>query len=208
MDPKALKLYLCTDRVLSGGRPLTDAVESAIRGGVTMVQIREKEAPTREFYNVARDIQAITKRRGVPLIVNDRIDIALAIGAEGVHLGQSDMPVEAARRLAPHLWIGISAATVEEALAAQEKGADYLGVGPVFTTGSKADAGEGIGLGMLRRIREAVRIPLVGIGGIGPDNAGDVMKAGADGISVISAILTQPDIEMAARLLYSCLKSQ
>ncbi|MCL1817531.1 MAG: thiamine phosphate synthase [Spirochaetaceae bacterium] len=192
-------LYDCDD----GAR---EAVEAATAGGVTLVQLREKEAETREFYEIAREVAVITRRRRVPLVVNDRIDIALAIGADGLHLGQTDMPLAEARRLVgKSMFIGISTSTVEEALAAEHGGADYLGVGAVFPTGSKADAGEAIGPGRVAEIRAAVGLPIVAIGGIGPANAAGVMSRGADGVAVISAILSQPDIRAAAAALRAAL---
>ncbi|MDR0623334.1 MAG: thiamine phosphate synthase [Treponema sp.] len=201
-----LLLYLCTDRVLALGRPITEAVEAAAAGGVTMVQLREKEISTGEFYRIALEVQALTRRLRVPLVINDRLDIALAVGAGGLHIGQSDLPLAAARRLAgKNMFIGISVSTVEEALRAQAEGADYLGVGAVYPTGSKADAGEAIGLTGLAEIRAAVRIPVVGIGGINAANAAEVMKTGAAGIAVISGILSQPDIQEAARELRTIL---
>jgi thiamine-phosphate pyrophosphorylase len=134
--------------------------------------------------------------------VNDRVDIALAIGADGLHLGQTDMPLSVARALVGGgMFIGVSAGTVEEALAAEKAGADYLGVGAVYPTLSKVEAGEAIGPGRLREIRAAVKLPFVAIGGVGPQNAANVMAAGADGIAVISAILSQPDIRAAAETL-------
>ena len=202
LNAKDLLLYLCTDRILAKGRPLAEAVDAAIAGGVTMVQLREKNAETLEFYTIARELAAITRRRGVPLVINDRIDIALAIGAGGLHLGQTDMPLAEARRLVgKDMFIGISASTVEEALKAERGGADYLGVGAVFPTGSKADAGEAVGIVRVTEIRAAVKLPIVAIGGIGPANAASVMAAGADGVAVISAILSQPDIKYAAKAL-------
>jgi thiamine-phosphate pyrophosphorylase len=202
LDAKNLKLYLCTDRILAMGRPIVEAVEAAIAGGVTMVQLREKDAASREFYDIALAMQRITRAHHIPLVINDRLDIALAVGADGLHIGQSDLPLKAARSLAgKNMFIGVSAGTIEEALAAQEGGADYLGVGAVFPTGSKADAGDAIGLGQLGAICRAVRIPVVGIGGIGPSNAACVMKAGAAGIAVISAILSQPDVKAACATL-------
>jgi thiamine-phosphate pyrophosphorylase len=202
LNPRDLRLYLCTDQVLSLGRPITEAVEAALAGGVTMVQLREKEVSSREFYEIALKIKAITQKHGIPLVINDRPDIALAVGAEGIHIGQSDLPLPVVRKLAGKaLFIGVSAGTVEEALAAQREGADYLGVGAVYPTGSKADAGDAIGLAGLLAVRQAVSIPVVGIGGIGPRNAGEVRKTGAAGIAVISAILSQPDITEAARAL-------
>jgi thiamine-phosphate pyrophosphorylase len=167
-----------------------------------MVQLREKEASAGEFYRIAREVQAVTRRHHVPLVINDRLDIALAVGAEGLHIGQSDLPLPAARRLAGKtMFIGLSASTVEEALEAQAAGADYLGVGAVYPTGSKADAGEAVGIGRLREICAAVRIPVAAIGGVNAGNAAEVMKTGAAGIAVISGILSQPDIEEAARNL-------
>ncbi|MDR2476592.1 MAG: thiamine phosphate synthase [Treponema sp.] len=205
LDPRRLRLYLCTDRILALGRSLEEAVEAAIAGGVTMVQLREKDASSREFYEIACAVRRITEARRAPLVINDRLDIALAVGAAGLHIGQSDLPLEAARKIAGNrLFIGVSAGTVEEALSAQAGGADYLGVGAVFPTGSKVDAGDAIGIERLAAICSAVDIPVVGIGGIGPQNAEAVIKAGAAGIAVISAILSQPDIQAAAEQLRQC----
>jgi thiamine-phosphate pyrophosphorylase len=170
-----------------------------------MVQLREKDASSREFYEIACAVRRITEARRAPLVINDRLDIALAVGAAGLHIGQSDLPLEAARKIAGNrLFIGVSAGTVEEALSAQAGGADYLGVGAVFPTGSKVDAGDAIGIERLAAICSAVDIPVVGIGGIGPQNAEAVIKAGAAGIAVISAILSQPDIQAAAEQLRQC----
>jgi thiamine-phosphate pyrophosphorylase len=197
-----LTLYLCTDRLLSLGRPLLEAVEAAIRGGVTMIQLREKEAPTGEFFALAKELLAFTRPRHIPLIINDRLDIALAAGADGLHIGQSDLPLKEARRIAgPGLIIGVSASSPEKALAAERDGADYIGAGAVFPTGSKADVAAIIGVEGLRAVCSAVKIPVVGIGGIGPGNVRGIMEAGAAGAAVISAILSQPDIEAAAAAL-------
>ena len=199
LDPAGLLLYLCTDRTLALGRSLPEVVEASIDGGVTMVQLREKDASSREFYELALEIRRITGNRRVPLVINDRLDIALAVEADGLHIGQSDLPLEAARSIAGgRMFIGVSAGSVEEALAAEAGGADYLGVGAVFPTGSKADAGDAIGLETLAAVCRAVRIPVAAIGGIGPANAGAVMHSGAAGIAIISAILAQPDIKTAA----------
>jgi thiamine-phosphate pyrophosphorylase len=201
-----LKLYLCTDRRLSLGRPLIKTVEEAIAGGVTMVQLREKDISSREFFHLALEILKVTRAHHIPLIINDRLDIALAAGAEGVHLGQDDLPCSEARRIGGRdLIIGVSAHTSAEALLAEKDGADYLGAGAVFPTGSKADVSALIGVEGLKSIAEAVKIPVIGIGGIGPKNAGAVMKTGAAGIAVISAILSQPDIREAAAALKGCL---
>ena len=197
-----LLLYLCTDQGYVGERSLAEIIEEAIAGGVTMIQIREKNACTREFFEMACVARNITKARRIPLVVNDRLDVALASDADGLHIGQSDLPLNAVRKIAgSKLFIGVSAGTVEDALAAEKDGADYLGIGAVFPTGSKDDAGSAIGLEGLARICAAVKIPVVGIGGIGLANAADVMKAGAAGIAVISAILAQKDIKAASETL-------
>jgi thiamine-phosphate pyrophosphorylase len=202
-----LLLYLCADRSLAMGRPLTAAVEAAIAGGVTMVQIRENDASGRDFYEAALALRTLTRARGIPFVVNDRADIALAVDADGLHIGQSDMPLRAARRIVgDRMFIGVSARTAEAARAAQADGADYLGTGPVFPTGSKTDVKTPIGPAGLRAVRAAVHIPVIGIGGIGLGNAAEVMETGAAGIAVISAILSQPDIETAARLLRGALR--
>jgi thiamine-phosphate pyrophosphorylase len=168
-----------------------------------MVQVREKSLSTKDYYLTAKSVHKITQAHKVPLVVNDRLDLALAVGADGVHLGQSDMPIDAARRIVgSRMFIGVSVSSVEEALAAQAAGADYLGISPVFNTGSKADAGDGLGLEMSRRICSAVSIPCVGIGGINAVNAASVLAAGCAGVAVISAIVSQNDIEGAARTLW------
>jgi thiamine-phosphate pyrophosphorylase len=202
-----LTLYLCTDRALSLGRPLIEAVEAAIKGGVTMVQLREKEASAGEFFALAKELLALTRPLGVPLIINDRLDIALAAGAAGLHIGQSDLPLKEARRIAGEGFIiGVSAATPGEALEAERDGADYIGAGAVFPTGSKADVSAVIGIEGLRAVCTAVKIPVAAIGGIGPGNARMVMEAGAAGVAVISAILSRPDIQEAASVLRRCLR--
>ncbi|KYH28927.1 thiamine phosphate synthase [Clostridium colicanis] len=193
------KLYLITDRSFLNGRSLKDCVEAAIKGGVTLVQVREKDASTREFYKIAQEVKEITSKYNIPLLINDRIDIALAIDAEGVHLGQSDMPIKLARKiLGEDKIIGISANTLEEALEAQKAGADYLGIGPVFYTGTKKDIDEPIGVHGLKEITQNIRIPSVAIGGINKENAESVLETGVNGISVISAILGSEDIEKAS----------
>jgi thiamine-phosphate pyrophosphorylase len=157
LNPQDLLLYLCTDRILSLGRPITQAVEEAIAGGVSMVQLREKNASSREFYETALAVQAVTQRHHIPLVINDRLDIALAVAAEGIHIGQSDIPLKAARRIAGNsLFIGVSASTVEEALQAEREEADYIGAGAVYPTGSKADAGNAIGIAALGELCAAV----------------------------------------------------
>jgi thiamine-phosphate pyrophosphorylase len=184
-------LHLVTDRSLSRGRTLLDLVTEGIAGGVTCVQLREKECGTREFLHEAFLLSKFLKPLGIPLIINDRIDIALAVGADGVHLGQKDMPIGIARQIGSPNWIiGISAESLDDAVSAEKEGADYIGVSPVFGTPTKTDTSPPIGLDGLQRIRMAVKTPLVAIGGINSSNAGDVIKAGADGLAVVSAIIS------------------
>jgi thiamine-phosphate pyrophosphorylase len=194
-----LSLYLVTDRGLSRGRSTVDIVRAAVAGGVTCVQLREKNCGTREFVDEARAVRALLAGTGVPLIVNDRIDVALAVGADGVHLGQTDMRIADARRLTgPGMIIGISAECLEDAVRAQAEGADYIGVSPVFSTPTKTDTAPPLGLAGIAAIRAAVSLPLVGIGGIGPANAAAVIRAGCDGIAVVSAIVSAADPRKAA----------
>lgn len=195
-------LYLVTDRSLSKGRSTSEIVAAAVAGGVSCIQLREKSCGTREFLNEALALQPLLKSRNIPLIINDRLDIALAIEADGVHLGQSDMPIGMARKIAgDSLIIGISAESVDDALRAEQEGADYLGISPVFSTPTKTDTAPPLGLEGVRQIRALVDIPLVGIGGINSDNAESVLAAGADGIAVVSAIVSAADPAGAAKKL-------
>ena len=195
-------LYLVTDRSLARGRATADVVRAAVAGGVTCVQLREKECGTREFVEEARAVRAALRGTGVPLIVNDRVDVALAVGAEGVHLGQRDMAIADARRLGPSGWIiGISAESVEDAARAERAGADYIGVSPVFATPTKTDHAAPLGLEGLRAMRAATTLPLVAIGGIHAGNAREVIRAGADGLAVVSAIVSADSPREAARQL-------
>ncbi len=191
-------LCLVTDRRALRGISLPEAVSQALRGGCTMVQLREKAAGTRTFYALARQVKAVTDAWRVPLIINDRVDVALAVGAAGLHIGQSDLPLRAARRLLPNALIGVSVTTVEEALTAAGAGADYLGVGAMFPSTTKPDAAA-VSLETLRRIRRATGLPLLAIGGVNAANAPLLRAMGADGVAAISAILGQPDIALAAR---------
>ncbi|MDD1685388.1 thiamine phosphate synthase [Methanoregula sp.] len=197
-----LSLYIVTDEVLSGGLPHSVIARRAVDGGATAIQLRDKTLSSRELVRTGKEICSITRRAGITFIVNDRLDVALACGADGVHLGQGDLRCDTARQLAPPGFvIGVSTGTLEEAVEAEHAGADYVAVSPVFSTGSKSNAGPGQGLALVTKIRFAVRIPVIAIGGIGPGNAGQVIDAGADGISVISAVVSQPDIAAAARRL-------
>jgi thiamine-phosphate pyrophosphorylase len=195
-------LYLLTDHRVAGGRSLLEIVRAAIQGGATVVQFREKDASTRAMVELGRALLEITRPAGVPLIVNDRIDVALAIDAQGVHVGQDDMPAPLARRLlGPDRILGVSAGTVAEALQAERDGADCLGTGDVFGTPTKADAGVPIGVDGLAEIARAVSVPVVAIGGITQENAASAIAAGAAGIAVISAVMGAPDPQAAARQL-------
>lgn len=191
-------LYLVTDRGLMSTQTLTEAVEQAILGGCTMVQLREKESSSLEFYEQAQEVKRITDRYGVPLIINDRVDIALAVEAAGIHIGQNDLPVPDVRRLiGMEMLLGVSVSSSEEAGKAMEDGADYLGVGAMFPTGTKTDA-NAVSMEELRRIRRMTNLPIVVIGGINQENAGLFRPMGIDGLAVVSAIIGRPDIRKAA----------
>ncbi len=202
MDPSTWRTYLVTQATRSDDRETAAVVESALEGGVDAVQLREKGTDARTRYRLGLRLRELTDEAGVPLLVNDRIDLARAVAADGVHLGQSDLPIEVARdQLGSDAIVGCSAATVAEATAAVDAGADYLGVGAVFGTGSKdveADR-DGVGPERVRAIVDAVDVPVVGIGGIDADNAASVVRAGASGVAVISAITAAPDPGAAAR---------
>jgi thiamine-phosphate pyrophosphorylase len=193
-------LYLVTDRGLAHGRSNLEIVKAAVQGGVTCVQLREKECSTLDFIGQALAIKDFLKSSGVPLIINDRVDVALAIEADGVHLGQTDMPLDIAKKiLGDSMIIGISAESLEDALEAEKGGADYLGVSPIYATPTKTDTAPALGLEGLRAIREAVRLPLVGIGGLNRKNSAAVIQNGANGVAVVSAIVAADDPATAAR---------
>jgi thiamine-phosphate pyrophosphorylase len=199
-------VYVITNRKAAGGRPLTEVVQAAVAGGATIVQLREKTATTREMIELGWALHEITQAAGIRLIVNDRVDVALAIAAEGVHVGQDDMPAPLVRRLIGlDRILGVSAGTVAEARQAEADGADYIGVGDVFGTPSKPDAGVPIGVEGLAEIAGAVSIPVVGIGGITAENAAQVIRAGAAGVAVISAVIGAEDPEAATRRLWEAI---
>ncbi len=196
------RVYLVTDRELCLGRSLEDVVLAAVRGGTGAVQLREKQASGREFLALARALVAALQPRGIPLIINDRADIALASGAAGLHVGQSDLPPEDARRLmGPDAIVGLSVETREELLAAESLDIDYVGVSPIFATPTKTDTHEPWGLDGLRWAREHSPLTLVAIGGIHKDNAAEVVAAGAHSLAVVSELCSAPDPEKAARNL-------
>jgi thiamine-phosphate pyrophosphorylase len=198
---RALRLVVVTDD-RTGGRPLVEVVRAALRGGAPAVQLRAKAATGREMTELARTLLVETRAAGALLFVNDRVDVALAAGADGAHVGDDDLPVEAVRRIAPPgFLLGRSADTVEGALQAQRAGADYVGVGPVYATGSKADAGSPVGVERIAGVAAAVRLPLVGIGGCHAENSRAIVQAGAAGVAVISAVMQAPDPEAATRAI-------
>lgn len=203
LDKKDLLLYAVTDRAWLNGETLYSQVEKALKGGVTFVQLREKKMDKETFLKEAVEIKELCKKYNVPFVINDDVDIAIEMDADGVHVGQSDMEAGAVRKkLGPDKIIGVSAQTVEQAVLAEKRGADYLGVGAVFPTGSKDDADD-VSLETLKAICENVNIPVIAIGGISNDNVLEFKNTGICGIAVISAIFAQKDIEEATRKLRS-----
>ena len=194
-------LYLCTDRGLMTSDTIEEAVEEAILGGTGVIQLREKDIDARDFYKMAVSLKEITSKYHVPLIINDRVDVALACDADGVHIGQRDIPAKLVREMiGPDKLLGVSAATVEEAVQAVEDGADYLGIGAMYATGTKEDA-EIVTIDELRRIREAVNVPIVVIGGINLKTLDNFKGYGIDGLAVVSAVMAAEDVQAAAREL-------
>ena len=192
---KKLKLYVITDRRF---RDEVESVKETLEGGATAIQLRLKGVPTREMVEVGREIRKLTEDYDALYIVNDRLDVALAVGADGVHVGQEDMPVDIVKEIAPNLIVGVSASNLREALEGEKKGADYIGAGSVFPTRTKENA-KLLGLEGLREIVENVHIPVVAIGGINHENVKEVLKVGVDGVAVISAIVGAEDVVEATR---------
>ncbi|MFP4672934.1 MAG: thiamine phosphate synthase [Desulfohalobiaceae bacterium] len=201
-------LYLVTDRALSRGRNLLELIQEAVQGGVTAVQLREKHCATREFVQLARQALTLLQPLGVPLFINDRLDVALAVGAQGLHVGQEDMHVSDVRHLAAErLALGLSVNTLQHCQEAEQLPVDYLGVGPVFGTQTKQDAKQQLGLEGLLRIRQASSRTLLGIGGIDSSNAAQVIQAGADGIAVVSAICASSSPRQQAQELLQIVRA-
>ncbi|MDE2839431.1 MAG: thiamine phosphate synthase [Chloroflexota bacterium] len=198
-----LRLYVVLDPAIAGGRSVVEIARQTIAGGVTMLQLRDKRSPDRNILDAATAIAQLCRAASIPFIVNDRVDIAWASGADGVHLGHDDLPPAAARRLlGDDAIIGMSAGNLTELAAALPALPDYLGVGPMYATHTKRDAGAPVGPAMIRTLREAApTIPLVGIGGITAENAAAVLAAGAAGIAVVSAVVAARDVEAATRAL-------
>lgn len=202
VNKTSMLLYLCTDRTWLGANRLADQVEMAIRGGVTFLQLREKDLAFEDFVQIAREIKIVTDKYKIPYVINDNVEVAIAVGADGVHLGQGDEHIRRAReKLGPDRIIGLSAHTVDEARLAQENGADYIGVGAVFNTSTKSDANT-VSIETLKQICLAVDIPVVAIGGISERNILELSGTGVDGVAVISAILARPDLYEASQELH------
>lgn len=200
-------LYLVTDRHQTGGRPLRDVVHAALRAGVRAVQLREKDLPIRSLLALARDLTELAGMHGARILVNDRADVCLAAGSGGVHLPAQGLPVGAARGLVgPDRLIGVSAHSADEAARAEQEGADFVVLGPIFETPSKRAFGPPIGLRELERARMRCRVPLFGIGGITKDRVRDVRKAGARGVAVVGSVMAAEDVERASRELLRALE--
>jgi thiamine-phosphate pyrophosphorylase len=201
-----LSLYLVTDKS-DDVEKFLNTIEEAINGGVSVVQIREKTADTLDFYNLALKVKKITTKYNVPLIINDRVDVALAIDADGVHVGQSDMPCDVTRKLVgPNKIVGVSAATIDEAKKAEKDGADYIGTGAVFPTSTKDDAPK-ITKKELKEVVDSINIPVVAIGGITIDNASELIDTGIAGLSVVSAIMSSDDPKKSSEKLLNIFNS-
>lgn len=201
LDKSSMLLYAVTDRTWLKGRTLADVVEEAIKAGVTFLQLREKNLEYDAFLQLAKEIKCVTDKYKIPYVINDNVQVAMAAGADGVHVGQGDMAAKDVRKIiGPDKILGVSAQTVEQAVLAEESGADYIGVGSVFPTSTKLDA-EAVSLETLKEICKAVSIPVVAIGGINKDNAIKLAGSGIDGIAVVSAIFAQENITAAAREL-------
>lgn len=201
LDKCSLLLYAVTDRRWLDGRTLYSQTEEALKGGTTFLQLREKTLDRDAFRAEALEMKTLCRRFGVPFVLDDDVELACEVGADGVHVGQSDMEAgEVRAKLGPDMILGVSAQTVEEAVLAEKRGADYLGVGAVFPTGTKSDADD-VNLDTLKAICEAVSIPVIAIGGITKDNVAQLGGSGIDGVAVVSAVFAQKNIEKATREL-------
>ena len=200
-------LYLVTSQSLSAGRTTLQVLEAALRGGVKLVQLREKEMPLRELYAIAIEARRMTSEAGALLIINDRIDVALAVGADGVHLGQDDLPIDAGREIGPDLIIGASTHSVDEAADAVAQGASYVNIGPIFPTDTKTWTDEFLGLDGLRKISATVTVPFTVMGGIKREHIPQLLEAGALTIALVTAVTKAADIEAATRELLAAIKT-
>ena len=201
-------LYIVTSQALSRGRSTLDIVDAALAGGARLIQLREKEMPVPDFLRLAKQVRAMTAAAKALLIINDRLDVALSVGADGVHLGQADFPIAPARRLAPDLIIGASTHSPTEAQAAEHADASYINIGPLFPTQTKQNPGKFIGLEGLREIARCVTIPWTVMGGIKQAHIPDLLQAGARTIAVVTAITATADPAQAARELLALLRTE
>jgi thiamine-phosphate pyrophosphorylase len=200
---RSWKIYILTDTSFSHGRTHLELARDAIAGGADAVQLRAKGINDLAFYEAARALRDLTRRTNTPFIVNDRVDIALAVDADGIHIGQDDLPAKVIRGITGGKKVlGVSARSVDEAVEAERNGADYVGLGPIYEArATKPNAGEPLGLDLIKAVRKRCKVPIVGIGGIGPQNIAEVLAAGADGVAVISAVVSAPDVTNAVREL-------
>jgi len=207
LDPRAWGLYVITDRQQTGGRSLEEVIAGALAGGARAFQLREKDLPAQELCRLAERLLAQTRPAGVLLLINDRLDVALGVGADGVHLTRRSLPPSAVRPLLrPGMCLGVSCHSLEDAREAASGGADFILLGPIFATPSKAPYSPPAGPALIRRIRPAVACPVLGIGGITAANAGEVLAAGADGVAVISAVMGAPDVAGATAALLAAVR--
>lgn len=196
---KDFGLYFITDSKLTK-KTVIDDVKSAIKGGVRVIQYREKDAPTKQMFQEAKEIKELCQKNKVIFLINDRLDIALAVDADGVHIGQDDIPYNTARKLlGKNKIIGVTVHDLKESIDAEKKGADYIGLSPIFETSTKADAGKACGTGMIKDTVKKIKIPIVAIGGINKSNIGEVLKSGAKNVAIISAILTMDNVEQVVK---------
>jgi thiamine-phosphate pyrophosphorylase len=200
-------LYVITDENLSNGLSHSELTKLACEGGADVIQLRDKSMGKEEMMKAAKEMRRITSLHNVFFFVNDHFDVAVASEADGIHLGQSDMKVADAVKQKGNMLVGISVGSLEEAIAAEKGGADYIGFGPVFDTGSKHDAGKAVGLEVLKKIRDSVNIPIVAIGGVTKDNTKEIITSGADGVAVISAVVSQNDVKKATEELKKIVSS-
>lgn len=201
-------IYLITDRTKTNGRDLKEVIKEALKGGIRGIQLREKDLPTRELLRLAGELREITSKAGARLLINGRIDICLAVEADGVHLGKDSLPADIARDLlGKEMIIGVSAHSLSEAKEAQGQGADFISLGPIYYTESKAQYGGPLGIDIIKSVKERIEIPIFAIGGIRTDNIGPLLAAGAYGISMISAIMSARDIIATAKELVNKMKS-
>ncbi len=203
----SIDIYPVTSEALSEGRTNLEVLDAVMAGGARIIQLREKHLEKRDLFELAVAFQKKTSRHGALLIINDHLDVALAAGADGVHLGQDDLPIDAAKKIGPHLIIGASSHNLEEALDAEKKGADYVNIGPIFPTKTKEKVGKSLGTDAIREIGPQLKIPFTTMGGINPENIQQVLDAGARHVAMVTGITRAPDIEKRIRELRSIFKT-